>query len=111
MKRKVATAAVVGVLTAGVVMANVQAAPMYLVLTDQRLLFFNVERVTNKAGKLLIALPRAAVTATPSKKAMLGLALRLDLLVSGQEKGLRLTFAPIVRKAGADFATRIPLAA
>ena len=49
VRRQVLTAAVVGVLSAGTVMATVRPRAMYVVLTDQRLLFFDAATATRPA--------------------------------------------------------------
>ena len=52
----------VGVLSAGTVMATVTPRPLYIVLTDQRLLIFDGNR-GGKPGKLLLNLPRPYLSA------------------------------------------------
>jgi hypothetical protein len=44
VRKQVLIAAVVGALSAGTVMATVTPRPMYMVLTDQRVLFFDGNR-------------------------------------------------------------------
>ncbi|WP_197085043.1 hypothetical protein [Saccharothrix sp. ST-888] len=108
VKRQVLTTALVGALTAGTVIATVQPRPMYWVLTDQRLLFFDGKTATGKPGKLLMVLPREIVTATPLSKALLGLGLKTVLSVQGHDKGLKMVFPPAAKSAGREFITRIP---
>lgn len=111
VKRRVLTTALVGALTAGTVIATVQPRPMYWALTDLRLLFFDAKTATGKPGKLLMALPREHVTATPASKALLGLGVQTVLTVEGQEAALKLTFPPAFKAAGRDLASRIAVAA
>lgn len=63
VRKQALTAAVVGVLSLGTVMATVTPRPMYIVLTNQRILFFDGNR-GGKPGKLLMNLPRPYVTAS-----------------------------------------------
>jgi hypothetical protein len=111
LKRQLVTTALVGALTAGTVIATVQPRPMYLALTDRRLLFFDGKTATGKPGKLLMALPRELITAAPLGKALLGLGVKTVLTIEGQEKGLKVVFPPASKAAGRDFATRIPVVA
>jgi hypothetical protein len=103
VKRKLATAAVVGVLTAGTVIATASPRPMYLAMTDQRILFFEVDGLTGKPKKLLMVLPRELVTATPLAKALLGLGRATQLEIEGQEKGLKVLFPPATKADAPGF--------
>ncbi|MGK4580290.1 hypothetical protein [Kitasatospora sp. HPMI-4] len=107
VKRKLATAAVVGVLTAGTVIATASPRPMYLVMTDQRILFFEVDGLTGKPRKLLMVLPRELVTATPVAKALLGLGRVTQLEIDGQEQGLKVLFPPVSKADAAGFAAAL----
>ncbi|WP_330458719.1 hypothetical protein OIB37_18590 [Streptomyces sp. NBC_00820] len=107
-KRQVLTTALVAAVSAGTVIATVQPRPMYWVLTDQRLLFFDGKTATGKPGKLLVNIPRQIITASPLSRALLGLGLKTMLTVEGQEKALKVVFPPAAKAAGRDFATRIP---
>ena len=107
VKRRVLTTAVVGVLTAGTVIATVQPRPMYWALTDRRLLFLDAKTSTGRPGKLLMSLPRELVVAAPPSKALLGLGIKTVLTVQGQEQGLKLTFPPAFKAAGRDLTSRI----
>jgi hypothetical protein len=109
VKRQVLTSALVGVLSAGTVIATVQPRPMYTALTDRRLLFFDGKTATGKPGKLLMTLPREMVTAAPLSKALLGLGLKTVLTVQGQDKGVKVVFAPASKSDGREFAARIPI--
>ncbi|GAA2250858.1 MULTISPECIES: hypothetical protein [Kitasatospora] len=103
VKRKIATAAVVGVLTAGTVIATASPRPMYLAMTNQRILFFEVDGLTGKPKKLLMVVPRELVTATPVAKALLGLGRVTQLEIDGQERGLKVLFPPATKADAAGF--------
>ncbi|MEU6139199.1 hypothetical protein ABZ848_02440 [Streptomyces sp. NPDC047081] len=102
VRKQALTAAVVGVLSAGTVMATVTPRPMYIVLTDQRILFFDGNR-GGRPGKLLLNLPRPYVSAGGSRKAFLGLQFVTQLSVEGQEQGLKVTFPVQHRGDGPRF--------
>jgi hypothetical protein len=108
VRRQALTAAVVGVLSAGTVMATVTPRPLYIVLTDQRLLFFDGNR-GGKPGKLVLNLPRPYVSAGGSKKAFLGLQYVTYLTLAGQEQGLKVTFPVQHRGDGPRFASGLPV--
>ncbi|GAA3070325.1 hypothetical protein [Streptomyces glomeratus] len=108
VRRQALTAAVVGVLSAGTVMATVTPRPMYLVLTDQRVLFFDGNR-GGKPGKLLLNLPRPYISAGGSRKAFLGLQYVTHLSMAGQEKGLKVTFPVQHRGDGPRFVSALPV--
>ncbi len=108
VRKQALTAAVVGVLSAGTVMATVTPRPLYIVLTDRRVLFFDGNR-GGKPGKLLMNLPREYVTAGGSKKAFLGLQYVTHLSVAGQEQGLKVTFPVQHRGDGPRFVSGLPV--
>lgn len=109
VRKQMLTAAVVGVLSAGTVMATVTPRPLYIVLTDQRVLFFDGNR-GGKPGKLMLNIPRPYVSLTRAKKAFLGLQRVAFLAVSGQERGLKVTFPVQHRGDGEQFAAAFPTA-
>ncbi len=109
VRRQVLTAAVVGVLSAGTVMATVRPRAMYVVLTDQRLLFFDAATATGRPGKVLMHLPRPYVTAGEPRKGMFGLTLVTELTVAQQEKGLKLTFPAPCRAEGRQLLAALPV--
>jgi hypothetical protein len=109
VKRRVLTTALVGALSAGTVIAIAQPRPMYFVLTDQRLLFFDVGRTAGKPGKQLMALPRELLSVAPLGKALLGLGLQTTLSVQGQETGLKMVFVPATKSDGRALAGRLPV--
>jgi len=90
VKRQVLTAAAVGIATGGMVAATVRPARRFLAVTSQRLLFFNGEGTYGRPGKLLFSVPRDAVEVTKSGKRMLSY--RIEVAITGQEKGLRINF-------------------
>ncbi|MGV9254211.1 hypothetical protein [Streptomyces sp. NPDC003697] len=110
VRRQALTAAVVGVLSAGTVMATVTPRPMYVVLTDRRVLFFDGNR-GGRPGRLEVSLPRPHVTAGGSRKAFLGLQYVTVLSVAGQEQGLKVTFPVQHRGDGPRFVSALPAAA
>ncbi|MET9914008.1 hypothetical protein ABZZ74_46040 [Streptomyces sp. NPDC006476] len=107
VRKQALTAAVVGVLSAGTVMATVTPRPLYIVMTDQRLLFFDGNR-GGRPGKLTLHLPRPYVSAGGSKKAFLGLQFVTWLSVAGQETGLKVTFPVQHRGDGPRFVAGLP---
>lgn len=71
VKKQLKTAAAVGILTGGTVMAFATPKPFYLVLTDRRLLFFEVHQVTGRPlGELAAELARAGLKADPVKRSI-----------------------------------------
>ncbi|GAA2723485.1 MULTISPECIES: hypothetical protein [Streptomyces] len=99
-RRQLATTALVGVISAGTVIATVRPRQMYIVLTDRRLLFFNGHTPSGKPGKLLMDLPRACVAGSAPKNGMFGITLAGELMVAGWEKGLKLRFPEDCREEG-----------
>lgn len=108
VRKQALTAAVVGVLSAGTVMATVTPRPMYIVLTDQRVMFFDGNR-GGRPGQLQLNLPRPYVSAGGSKKAFLGLQFVTRLSVTGQEQGLKVTFPVQHRGDGGRFVGALPV--
>jgi len=109
VRKQALTAAVVGVLSAGTVIATVRPRPLYIVLTDQHLLFFDGAG-GGKPGKLLMNFPRPYVSLGAPKKGFLGLTLVTQLSVAEQEKGLKLTFPVQNRADGRQFVSALPVA-
>ncbi|MFI2642931.1 hypothetical protein [Streptomyces sp. NPDC018610] len=107
LRRRAVTAAVVGALSAGTVVATVTPRPMYLALTDRRVLFLDGNR-GGRPGAVVLDLPLAYVSAGDSKKAFLGLQYVTRLAVAGQEKGLKLTFPVQHRSDGPRFVAELP---
>jgi len=102
IKRVVATAAVVAVATAGMFMAFARPRNTYLALTSHRLMFFDGETMTGRPGKLLFTLPREAVSVAGVDKG--AIAVKVELSIQGQDKGLRLAFPTVARKDGEQVA-------
>jgi hypothetical protein len=100
IKRVVATAAVVAVATAGMFTAFARPRKTYLALTSQRLMFFDGETISGRPGKLLFTLPREAVSVAGVDKG--ALALKVELAIQGQDKGLRLVFPTVARKTSQE---------
>jgi hypothetical protein len=105
IKRIVATAAVVTVATAGMFTAFARPRKTYLALTSQRLMFFDGETMSGRPGKLLFTLPREALSVAGVDKG--ALAVKVELAIQGQEKGLRLTFPTVARKDGEQVAAML----
>ncbi|MFJ5217909.1 hypothetical protein ACIP98_24705 [Streptomyces sp. NPDC088354] len=108
VRKQALTAAVVGVLSAGTVMATVTPRPLYIALTDRRVLFFDGNR-GGKPGKLVLNLPRPYVSAGHSKKAFLGLQYVTRLSMAGEEQGLKITFPVQHRSDGPRFVAAFPV--
>ncbi|MFD8808453.1 hypothetical protein [Streptomyces sp. NPDC059597] len=108
VRKQVLTAAVVGILSAGTVMATVKPRPMYIVLTDQRVLFFDGPN-GGRPGKLLVNFPRRYVSAGRTKKGFLGLTYITHLTLEGQEQNLKVLFPVQHRKDGPKFVAALPM--
>jgi hypothetical protein len=109
VKRQFVTAAVVGIATGGMVAATVRPAKRYLAVTSGRLLFFNGEGTFGRPGKLLFSLPREAVEVVKSGRHRL--AYQIELVIAGQEKGLRINFPITARATMEQIAASLPAAA
>jgi hypothetical protein len=108
VKRQFLTATVVGIATAGTVLATVRPAKRYLAVTNQRLLFFNGEATFGRPGKLLFSLPREATAVVKSGRHLLFY--RIELAVADQEKGLRINFPITARATMEQIAASLPAA-
>jgi hypothetical protein len=108
VKRQFLTAAVVGIATAGMVAATVRPAKRYLAVTGERLLFFNGEATFGRPGKLLFSLPREAVEVVKSGRHRL--AYQIELVIAGQERGLRINFPITARATMEEIAASLPAA-
>ena len=67
-------------------------------MTNQRLMFLDGDTMSGRPGKLLLALPRSAVTVSDVKKGVL--TLQAELVVEGQDQGLRVVFPKPAREDG-----------
>ncbi|MFF3410770.1 hypothetical protein ACFYW8_32100 [Streptomyces sp. NPDC002742] len=108
VRKQALTAVIVGVLTLGMVMATVRPRAVYVVLTNQRILFFDGNR-GGKPGKLLMNIARPYVTATAARKAFLGLKTVTHLTIEGQEGSLKVDFPVQTRADGHVFAGALPV--
>jgi hypothetical protein len=96
--RRAATAAAVGAATAGLLIVSVRPRKAYLLMTNQRLVFLDGDTMSGRPGKLLLTLPRTAVTVASVKKGLL--TLTAELGVQGQDQGLRIVFPAPAREDG-----------
>lgn len=104
--RKAATAAVVGALTGGMVVASVRPRAFYLALTDQRLLFFGADRMSGRPEKkLAMQIPRAALRAGEPKRGLLTATVMIE--IAGQDKGLKFVFPRKMRDDAPGFVARL----
>lgn len=103
-RRKVATAVVVGLASAGTLIASVRPRQMYIVLTDRRLLFFDASTSTGRPGQMLMNFPRTYASAGVPSKGMFGLTLVTELALAGQDRGLKLAFPTPCRAEGRQLA-------
>jgi hypothetical protein len=108
-KRKLATAAVAGALTAGILIVNVRPRGMYIVLTDRRILFFDGDISSGgRPGKHLMTVPRDLVTVSEPKGKGFGLAMQIELTIAGQDKDLRILFPKPSKDEGRQFTDLLP---
>jgi hypothetical protein len=98
LKRRAATAAVAVAATGGLLVVSVRPRKAYLVMTSERLVFLDGDTMTGRPGKLLLALPRSAAAVVKVRKGVL--TLRMDLIVEGQEHGLKVVFPLPAREDG-----------
>ena len=89
VKRQMTTAAVVGVATGGLLLVAVRPKTRYAVLTDQRLLFFDMAATGRPAPPLVADLPRAALTSSGFKSA---LKVTFHISIEGDPKSLKMEF-------------------
>lgn len=84
------------------------APPVYLVLTDEQLMLFEVGKNTGRPRKHLSSIPRQALTMSDFKDGVLRT--KFNLLVEGSSV-LKLTFGPIpawIRRDGRALAAALP---
>jgi hypothetical protein len=98
VKRRAATTAAVAAATGGLLIVSVRPRKAYLAMTNQRLVSFDGNTLSGRPGKLLLALSRSAVTVADVKKGML--TLQAELVVEGQDQGLRVVFPKPAREDG-----------
>jgi hypothetical protein len=104
VKRQLATAVAVGVVTGGLLTAIPAPRQMYVAVTDRRILFFDG---VGKPGKQMMDLPRQYVRVSPPQKASLGLAMRVQLEVEGSDQGVQVTFPHVAKADGRAFAAAL----
>jgi hypothetical protein len=98
VKRQLKTAAAVGILTGGTVMAFSVPKSFYLVLTDRRLLFFEAHQTTGRPLRELAAeLARAGLKTVPVKRSIYK---SYDLTDANGTPIARLNFTLIDRRGG-----------
>lgn len=110
-KRKVATAVAAGIASGGTMIATVTPRPMFMALTDRRVLIVNSRKRVGGAvepTQLWAHFPRAAVSTSPPKSVMLGLATRATWTVNGSQQGLKVTFPYISRHEGRAILDSLP---
>jgi hypothetical protein len=89
--------------------AYARPRPMYIVLTNHRILFVEQEQALGGVGKkILMSLERAAVTVAQTGKGMLGLTMRVQLEINGEEKGLQITFPHASKTDGRKLIAALP---
>lgn len=103
-KRQLATTAIVGVATLGTVVAHVQPKRRALVLTDRRLMFFELKGSRPTSNCVGFA-PRGAFRLEPRSSALLK---SFDLVVGGDTR-IRLNFGglPGQRRQADELAARV----
>ncbi len=101
--RKIATAAVVGIVSGGMLIANVRPRRCYVALTSNRVLLFEEGLGPGRPSKTALAiLPRAGLSADGAKKGLLtGTVL---VAIAGNEKGLKFVFPLPMRADAPPFA-------
>jgi hypothetical protein len=95
LKRRAATTAIVGVLSAGTVMVSFQPRKLFLALTDRRLLFFGADSRGRPEQKPAISLPRQPLRTADIRKGLL--TATFELYVEGEDKGLKIVFPFVTR--------------
>lgn len=89
VKRQVTTAAVAAIATGGMLVVAVRPKTRYAVLTDHRLLFFDMAPSGRPAPPLVAELPRAALTSSRFKSA---LKVTFYVSIEGDAKELKMEF-------------------
>jgi hypothetical protein len=108
--RKVAVAAAAAVFSGGTMTMHYRPARFYVVLTSQRLLCLGSSTWTGRpVPKITLQVPRAAIAGTTEPVRRVTLA--FDVLISGQENALRMTFPMPLRDDGDRIAASLGVAA
>lgn len=110
--RRVATAVAVGVVSGGTFLGTMTPRPMFMVLTDRRILIINSRRRGGTGAyeptQLWAHFPRATVSSSTPKTVMLGLATRATWTVYGWQQGLKVTFPYISKYEGRAILDSLP---
>lgn len=107
VRRTTATAVVTGVLSGGTMMLVVSPKGMFIALSNRRLFFVDVVRLTGRPRRLVMEIPRNAVRTEGLRKGPLGLTLRTTL-VDGSERGLTIVFAHPAKADGRALTAALP---
>ncbi len=89
VRRQVTTAAVAAIATGGLLMVAARPKTRYAVLTDQRLLFFEMAPSGRPAGPLVAQLRRAALSSSRFKSALKA---TFYISIEGDPKSLKMEF-------------------
>jgi hypothetical protein len=109
LSQKVAVAAVAIIASGGAMGMAVRPTRLYVVLTNQRLLGLrSTAWLGNPKAKIAFEVPRSAIPGTGTPKQ--GFSYAFDVLIRGQNSGLRLTFPRQHRADGEWFAAALGLA-
>jgi hypothetical protein len=88
---------------------------LWVALTDQRLLFFEPNAVSGRpTSKVVIQLPRSALTCTGTRPKMMMFMVPMllaDVVIAGNANGLRLTFPTAYRADGRQIAAALTMSA
>jgi hypothetical protein len=104
--RKLAVAAAAGVLSGGMLLMNVRPRRLYVVLTNQRILFLEASAITGRpTTKIAGQVPRGAIIGCTAPKR--GVMTVFDVLIAGQDKALHFGFPRPLRDDGEKFAAAI----
>jgi hypothetical protein len=95
VKRRLATAAVAGVLSGGTLMVAVQPKKFYLALTDRRLLLFEPGLSGRPSKKPAAILPRRLLRAGETKRGLMTVTFLVS--IEGEENGLKFVFPLVTR--------------
>ncbi|MEV0403524.1 hypothetical protein [Actinoallomurus sp. NPDC050550] len=107
VRRTMVTAVVTGILSGGTMMLAVRPQSMYIALTDRRLFFVDVNRLSARPPRMVMEIPRNAVRTEGLRKGPLGLTLRTTL-VDGSERGLTMVFAHPAKADGRALTAALP---
>ncbi|GAB2828508.1 hypothetical protein GCM10022221_28680 [Actinocorallia aurea] len=107
--RNMAVAAAVAVASGGAGSVVAMKTPVYLVLTNWRLLLLDAHSVTGRpVDTLRGAYDRRAVYCSEPQGAVFGIGLKADLAFSGRSDGLSLLIPAPEKQSGRAFAAALP---